>query len=111
MTHTQDQLKHSVAKKAIEFIRTKLQTHSLLVIGTGSTVDIFIDLLAPYKEDFKGAVSSSERSTQRLRSHGIKVYELNQVDKLKWYVDGADEINLKREMIKGGGGALTREKI
>src|SRR5690625_7257828 len=79
--------------------------------GTGSPVDVFIDRLAASGLSFKGAVSSSERSTKRLQHHGNRVFDLNEDDALDWYIDGADEINAHGEMIKGGGGALTREKI
>jgi len=111
MTYTQDELKQHVAKAAVDFIGNELHPDSILGIGTGSTVDLFIDLLAAHKSQFKGAVSSSERTTARLRQHGIEVFELNEEDALLWYIDGADEINPQGEMIKGGGGALTREKI
>jgi len=83
----------------------------ILGISTGSTVDVFIDLLAEHKHRFKGSVSSSERTTQRLQGHGVKVFDLNDVTALEWYIEGADEINPRGEMTKGGGGALTREKI
>lgn len=111
MMYTQDELKAQVAQTAVEFIVDKLESETILGVGTGSTVDMFIDLLAPHKDCFKGAVSSSERTTERLKKHGIKVFDLNEVQLLQWYIDGADEINQQGEMIKGGGGALTREKI
>lgn len=111
MSYSQDDLKKQVAQAALEVIRPQLTPTTLLGIGTGSTVDLFIDALAALRSGFKGAVSSSERSTERLRSHGISVFDLNEVDALGWYIDGADEINPRGEMIKGGGGALTREKI
>jgi ribose 5-phosphate isomerase A len=89
----------------------QLQPDSVLGVGTGSTVDRFIDLLAPHRQAFRAAVSSSERSTRRLRAAGIEVLDLNEVASLALYVDGADEIDHQLNMIKGGGGALTREKI
>src|SRR5690625_1217365 len=111
MTMTQDELKEQVAQAAVDFILPKLSQEMILGIGTGSTVDVFIDLLAKHRTRFAGAVSSSERSTARLLEHGITVYDLNEVDVLEWYIDGADEITAERAMTKGGGGALTREKI
>lgn len=80
-------------------------------IGSGSTADLFIDALAQYKDRFLGTVSSSERSTARLQGHGVNVFDLNDVSKVPVYVDGADEIDHGLHMLKGGGGALTREKI
>lgn len=111
MRLTQDELKQQVAHAAVAHIRDQLHTEMILGIGTGSTVDIFIDQLATHKHRFKGVVSSSERTTERLHRQGIRVFDLNEVDSLEWYIDGADEINEKGEMTKGGGGALTREKI
>lgn len=108
---SQSELKAQVAQAAVEFILPRLQGSSVLGVGTGSTVDLFIDALAPHKSLFKGAVSSSERSTQRMEKQGITVFDLNEVETITWYVDGADEINAQLEMVKGGGGALTREKI
>ncbi|AKE51110.1 ribose 5-phosphate isomerase [Kangiella geojedonensis] len=84
---------------------------SIVGVGTGSTVNYFIDELAKIKHKIEGAVSSSEASTERLKAHGIEVFELNDVDRIPVYVDGADESNHLLELIKGGGGALTREKI
>jgi len=104
---TQDQLKLEVAKKALEFVPDE----AIIGVGTGSTVNHFIELLAGIKGRIKGAVSSSEASSARLRAHHIPVYDLNTVDELAVYIDGADEINHHLHMIKGGGGALTREKI
>ena len=80
-------------------------------VGTGSTANFFIDGLAAFKGRIKGAVASSERTAERLRGHGIAVVDLNSIDDLPVYVDGADEVNATLHMIKGGGGALTREKI
>ena len=109
--YTQDQLKQQVAAAAIDFILPKLQADTILGIGTGSTVDLLIDALAEHKDKFKAVASSSERSTQRLQQHGITVLDLNQVASMDWYIDGADEIDAQLNMTKGGGGALTREKI
>lgn len=103
----QDLLKKQAAEAAIKYV----QNSRILGVGTGSTVNHFIDLLAPIKHQFEGAVSSSEASTERLIALGIPVLELNSVGSLDVYVDGADEINSNLELIKGGGGALTREKI
>lgn len=107
----QDQLKQAVAKAAVEYIRPKLNDDSIVGVGTGSTANFFIDYLAEIKNLFDGAVASSNASAERLKAAGIPVYDLNAVDGLALYVDGADECNPKLEMIKGGGAALTREKI
>jgi len=103
----QDSLKKQAAAAAIPYIKDS----RILGVGTGSTVNHFIDLLAPIKHQFEGAVSSSEASTERLLALGIPVLDLNSAGRLDVYVDGADEINSNLELIKGGGGALTREKI
>ena len=103
----QDDLKKQAAEAAIQYI----QHCKILGVGTGSTVNHFIDLLEPIKQQFDAAVSSSEASTQKLLSIGIPVVDLSSVGALDIYVDGADEINSSLELIKGGGGALTREKI
>lgn len=108
---TQDELKRNVAAAAVEYALTCLTTDSVLGVGTGSTVDCFIDAIAAHRDRFRAAVSSSERSTKRLRDHGITVLDLNEVAAMPIYVDGADEIDHGLNMIKGGGGALTREKI
>ncbi|BBA35273.1 ribose-5-phosphate isomerase A [Methylocaldum marinum] len=104
---TQDELKKKVAESALDYIKGV----SVLGIGTGSTVNHFIDLLADFKQDIEGAVSSSETSTAKLKKIGIPVLDLNAVGSLEVYVDGADEVNAYKQMLKGGGGALTREKI
>jgi ribose 5-phosphate isomerase A len=104
---TQEELKRAVAREAIKHV----VTGAVLGVGTGSTADCFIDELAAIKDKIPGAVASSERSAARLRKHGITVLELNSVDDIPVYVDGADEITGRLHMIKGGGGALTREKI
>lgn len=104
---TQDELKKAAALKALEFV----QDDSIVGVGTGSTVNHFIDGLATIKDRIRGAVSSSEESTKRMREYGIDVFDLNEVDSLDVYIDGADEITPHMAMIKGGGAALTREKI
>ncbi|MGC9163030.1 MAG: ribose-5-phosphate isomerase RpiA [Thiomonas sp.] len=104
---TQDELKQQVAAAALALV----PRGEIIGVGTGSTVNFFIDALAGIKDQIAGAVSSSERSTERLRAHGIPVVDLNTVEQLPVYVDGADEIDPSGAMIKGGGGALTREKI
>lgn len=107
----QDQLKSAVAKAALEYIQPKLDNDSIIGVGTGSTANYFIDHLAEIKHQFDGAVASSEATAERLKSHGIPVYELGTVDEMEFYIDGADETNAHLQLIKGGGGALTREKI
>lgn len=104
---TQDDKKRAVAAAAVSYV----QDDSIVGVGTGSTVNYFIDALEPIKHKLQGAVSSSDASTARLRNLGIEVYDLNSVSELDIYVDGADEITEHRHMIKGGGAALTREKI
>ncbi len=108
---TQDQLKQAVAKAALDHILPQLNARSIIGIGTGSTANFFIDALAQYKMEFDGAVASSAASAARLQQHGIAVYDLNNVPELEFYIDGADEANERLELIKGGGAALTREKI
>jgi ribose 5-phosphate isomerase A len=103
----QNQKKQAAAEAALSYV----QPNSIVGVGTGSTVNFFIDALASKKDDIQGAVSSSDASTERLRKLGIEVFDLNSVDKLDIYVDGADEITEHKHMIKGGGAALTREKI
>lgn len=107
----QDQLKYNAAEAALNRIKPLLEDDSIVGVGTGSTVNFFIDLLASVKSYFKAAVSSSEASTQRLREHGITVVDLNDVPEIDFYIDGADEANRHLHLIKGGGAALTREKI
>jgi ribose 5-phosphate isomerase A len=106
MSLTQDELKQQVAKAAIEHVKT-----GIIGVGTGSTANYFIDYLAEVKSKIEGAVASSEATAERLRKHGIEVFDLNNVDGMDIYVDGADEITEHMHMLKGGGGALTREKI
>lgn len=108
---SQDELKREVARAALDFVRPHFGRTSVIGVGTGSTADLFIDALAPFAAQIKGVVASSERSAKRLTGHGIRLVELNDVDALPVYVDGADEIDNGFHMIKGGGGALTREKI
>ena len=103
---TQDEMKQAVAKAAIDYVKD-----GIIGVGTGSTANYFIDELAKIKGRIDGTVASSEATAQRLKSHGIPVFDLNSVDGMDIYVDGADEITEHFHMIKGGGGALTREKI
>ena len=107
----QDELKKAVAKAAIDHIAPSLERETVIGVGTGSTANFFIDMLAELKNEFDGAVASSEATAERLKSHGIPVYDLNSTSELEFYVDGADETNERLELIKGGGAALTREKI
>jgi ribose 5-phosphate isomerase A len=104
---TQDELKALVAQAALEYIGEG----EVIGVGTGSTVNLFIDALATVKHRIRGAVSSSIRSTERMQAHGIQVFDANEVEALAVYIDGADEIDGQGCMIKGGGAALTREKI
>ncbi|MCE2571013.1 ribose-5-phosphate isomerase RpiA [Motilimonas eburnea] len=104
---TQDEMKKAAGWAALKYV----EEGSIVGVGTGSTVNHFIDALGTMKYDIKGAVSSSEASTERLKALGIEVFDLNNVSELSVYVDGADEINGHNHMIKGGGAALTREKI
>jgi len=97
--------------QAIEYIKPKINIDSIIGVGTGSTVNYFIEELAKIKHIFKGTVSSSEASTQLLEKSGIEVFELNDVNEILVYVDGADEVDASQNLIKGGGGAHTREKI
>jgi ribose 5-phosphate isomerase A len=107
----QDELKKAVAQTAVDYVLPKLKDDIIIGIGTGSTANFFIDLLAIHKAKVFGTVASSEASASRLKAHGIPVHDLNSVDNVAVYVDGADETNDRLELIKGGGGALTREKI
>jgi ribose 5-phosphate isomerase A len=102
----QDEMKKLAAKAALDYVEG-----GIIGVGTGSTVNHFIDFLATVKARIEGTVSSSEASTQRLKGHGIPVMDLNAAGELELYVDGADESNHQLQLIKGGGGALTREKI
>ena len=103
--------KISVAKKAIKYIESKISKETVLGIGTGSTVNFFIEELGNLKHHFKGAVSSSNASSELLNNKGIEVFSLNDVNEVAFYIDGADEVTPENFLIKGGGGAHTREKI
>ena len=107
----QDQLKQAVAQAAVDYIAPHLNKNSVVGVGTGSTANCFVDALAAIKHTFDAAVASSEATAQRLRSHGIAVLELNSVSDMRFYIDGADESDHQLNLIKGGGAALTREKI
>jgi ribose 5-phosphate isomerase A len=107
MAMTQDELKQAVAKEAIKYV----VEDAIVGVGTGSTANYFIDELAKIKNRIDGAVASSQKTADRLKAHGIRVVDLNSVNELPVYIDGADEITEHLAMIKGGGGALTREKI
>jgi ribose 5-phosphate isomerase A len=104
---TQDELKRKVAAEALKHV----VEDAVVGVGSGSTVNMFIDALAAMKGRIEGAVAASEASAERLKKHGIRVFDLNSVKDLPVYVDGADEVTEHLHMIKGGGGALTREKI
>ncbi|HEY8026760.1 MAG TPA: ribose-5-phosphate isomerase RpiA [Burkholderiaceae bacterium] len=104
---TQDELKQAVARAAIEYV----EEGRIVGVGTGSTANFFIDELARIKDKISGTVASSEVTAARLKSHGIEVFDLNDIESMPVYIDGADEINRQGAMIKGGGAALTREKI
>lgn len=108
---TQDELKQAVARAAADYVAANVPAGAVIGVGTGSTANFFIDALAPLKDRFRGAVASSEATRKRLAGHGIPVLDLNDVEEIPVYVDGADEIDAGLNMIKGGGGALTREKI
>ena len=104
---TQDELKQAVARAALNYV----VDGAIIGVGTGSTANFFIDELGKIKQRIKGAVASSEATAARLKSHGIAVFDLNEITHMPVYIDGADEIDPSGAMIKGGGGALTREKI
>jgi len=104
---TQDELKQAVARAALQYVLDD----AVIGVGTGSTANLFIDELGARRGRIRGAVASSERTAERLRRHGIPLVDLNEVDELPVYIDGADEVTAGFAMIKGGGGALTREKI
>jgi len=107
----EDELKRSAAQAAIDYIKPRLDSKSIIGVGTGSTTNHFIDALADIRHLFDATVSSSDASTERLQGHGIQVLDLNAVGEVTVYVDGADEVNPHKALIKGAGGALTREKI
>ena len=104
---TQDEMKFAVAQEALKYV----VKDTIIGVGTGSTANFFIDALATMKGDIKGAVASSVATAERLEGHGIKVFDLNEVEAISVYIDGADESDNGLNLIKGGGGALTREKI
>ena len=107
----QNQLKRAVANAALDYSLTRIDQHSVIGIGTGSTANFFIDAIAAHRHKFSGTVASSSGSEERLKALGIPVLELNSVAEITVYIDGADEINPQLQLIKGGGAALTREKI
>jgi len=104
---TQDEMKQAVAEAALQYV----EDDTIIGVGTGSTANFFIDALATIKHRIEGTVASSKATEDRLKAHGIPVLEINSVDRMSIYVDGADESNKVLHLIKGGGGALTREKI
>jgi ribose 5-phosphate isomerase A len=104
---TQDEMKQAVANAALDYV----VEDTIIGVGTGSTANFFIDALATMKDKIKGTVASSEATAQRLKGHGIEVFDLNDVEHISVYIDGADESDENLNLIKGGGGALTREKI
>ncbi|HET7775700.1 MAG TPA: ribose-5-phosphate isomerase RpiA [Azospira sp.] len=108
---TQDELKQAVARAAADYVVSRIAPDAVIGVGTGSTANCFIDALGSQKDRFRGAVASSEATAARLQGHGIPVLDLNDVSSMPFYVDGADEVTAGLHMIKGGGGALTREKI
>lgn len=108
---TQDELKRAVALAAADYVAEHAPAGCVIGVGTGSTANFFIDALASLKCRFRGAIASSEATRQRLEGHGIAVLDLNEAEHIPVYVDGADEVDGELNMIKGGGGALTREKI
>ncbi len=107
MSMTQDEMKQAVAKAAIEYV----EPGTIIGVGTGSTANYFIDELAKIKNRIEGTVASSKATEERLKGHGIPVFDLNTVDEMSVYIDGADEFDRHLHLTKGGGGALTREKI
>lgn len=108
---SQDDLKRAVAKAAFEYVESKLEDDTIIGIGTGSTANFFIEELGTIAHRLNGAVASSEESARRLKEFSIPIFDLNSVGTLEVYVDGADESNEHLQLIKGGGAALTREKI
>jgi len=108
---TQDEMKKAVGQAAVDMIRSRLEKDMIIGVGTGSTANCFIDALASCRDLFAGAVASSEATAERLRQVGIEVFDLNSAGSLAFYIDGADEFDGSLNLIKGGGAALTREKI
>ncbi len=104
---TQDEMKQAVARAAVQYV----VEDAVIGVGSGSTANFFIDELAAFRGRIRGAVASSERTAERLRRHGIALFDVNELEGLPVYIDGADEVTERFAMIKGGGGALTREKI
>ncbi len=107
----QNTMKQEAAQAALDYIKPKLVPDAIVGVGTGSTTNYFVDALAAHKGLFNATVSSSQATTERLKQHGLQVFDLNSVDRVDVYVDGADEANHQLQLIKGGGAALTREKI
>ncbi|MAO41464.1 MAG: ribose 5-phosphate isomerase A [Pseudohongiella sp.] len=107
----QNELKKAVAKAAADYVKQRLDDHTVIGVGTGSTANYFIDYLAEFRDDIRATVASSEETARRLKAHNIEVLDLNAAPEVTIYVDGADEANKYLHLIKGGGGALTREKI
>ena len=108
---TQDELKQAVAKAALDYVESKLEDDMIIGVGTGSTANFFIEELGKINDRLEGAVASSEETAKRLKAQNIPVYDLNTAGRIAIYVDGADESNAHLQLIKGGGAALTREKI
>ena len=108
---TQDELKQAVAKAALDYVESKLEDDMIIGVGTGSTANFFIEELGKINDRLEGAVASSEETAKRLKAQNISVYDLNTAGRIAIYVDGADESNAHLQLIKGGGAALTREKI
>ena len=107
----QNEMKKAVAAAAAKYVEERLDENSVIGVGTGSTANCFIECLAPFKNRILSTVASSEETRRRLMALGIPVFDLNSVDEVTFYIDGADEANAQLHLIKGGGGALTREKI
>ena len=108
---TQDELKQAVARAAFDYVESKLEDNMIIGVGTGSTANFFIEELGKISDRLEGTVASSEETARRLKLHNIPVYDLNSAGRIGIYVDGADESNAHLQLIKGGGAALTREKI
>lgn len=107
----QNELKKAVAKAAADYVKSRLDERTVVGVGTGSTANFFIEYLSEFKHDIQATVASSEETAKRLKAFGIPVVDLNSAPEISVYVDGADEANEYLQLIKGGGGALTREKI
>lgn len=107
----QNEMKKAVAAAAAKYVEERLEESTVIGVGTGSTANYFIECLAPFKNRIHSTVASSEQTRKMLLALGIPVFDLNSVDEVTFYVDGADEANAQLHLIKGGGGALTREKI